>query len=141
MPLSTTSAWKRHNLKADVQETKDDLFLLIVEYQIHINVECKVHAYNLHSCFFVFMLNQKNYGTFRKLIFVRLLFAWIKFHEFQGFFGKCGKVLLFFYPPKLIYANFLSKFFQRSLSLNKKFCRENKSIAISQIWQNFYGQK
>ena len=39
MPLSITSAWKRYNLEADLQESKDDSFLLIVEDQIHKNVE------------------------------------------------------------------------------------------------------
>ena len=31
VPLSITCAWKRYNLEADLQESKEDSFLLIVE--------------------------------------------------------------------------------------------------------------
>ena len=89
MPLSITSAWKRYNLEADLQESKDDSFLLIVEDQIHKNVEYMRIIYivvslflSIHSlihpakyfCQLEDLLNQKNYGTFRRLIFVEINF-------------------------------------------------------------------
>ena len=45
------------NLEANLEKREDDPFLLIVEEQIHKNVEQKVHAYDLHSCFFLSNLN------------------------------------------------------------------------------------
>ena len=48
-----------------------------------------------------YLLNYNNYGTFRRLIFVRLVFAWINFDGFRGVSCQISKSCLILLSPKI----------------------------------------
>ena len=131
MPLSITSAWKRYNLEADLQESKDDSFLLIVEDQIHKNVEYMRIIYIVVS-FYPFLnpsgkifLSIRGFVKLEDLRYLqeinfRETFCMDQFSWISWFFWQIRESSLILLSPKINLREFFIEVISARFKLKKK---------------------